>query len=415
MNKTKPVAVIGAGIVGLATAREILRKHPGTPLLLLEKESGPGQHQSTHNSGVLHAGLYYKPGSLKARMAVDGIRLMTAYCREKSIPHDICGKVVVATDASEVGRLRELEARGMANGLVGLRWLDQSALREIEPHAAGVAALHVPQEGIVDYDAVCQALLADITALGGQFVPGARVRRLENRASGWALETEAGDFEACYLVNSAGLFCDRVARLAGVREEVRIVPFRGEYFQLAPAAARLVKNLIYPVPDPKFPFLGVHFTRLIHGGVEAGPNAVLALAREAYTKWDFSLRDMADAFSFPGLWNFLREHPSMCASEVARSLSKKLFARSLQKLVPEIQACDLQPGGAGVRAQAMLKNGSLVSDFWLAEGKNYLHILNAPSPAATASLAIAEEVVTKMDRFLGGNPNPSPPNSSPAP
>lgn len=405
--KPLKVAIIGAGIVGLAIAREILRRHSGTHLLLLEKESGPGKHQSTHNSGVLHAGLYYKPGSLKARMAVDGIRMMTEYCIEKQIPHEICGKVVVATDESEVIRLREVEGRGAANGLSGLRWLDQSQLREIEPHAAGVAALHVPQEGIVDYDAVCQALLADITRMGGKFVPRARVIGLENRPSGWAIQTEAGDFESGYLVNAAGLFCDRVARLAGVNEQVRIVPFRGEYFKLAPEASHLVRSLIYPVPDPKFPFLGVHFTRLVHGGIEAGPNAVLALAREAYSKWRFSLTDMADSFLFTGLWNFVYEHPAMCAAEVARSLSRELFAKSLQKLVPAVQAVDLQPGGAGVRAQAMLKNGSLVSDFWLVEGKNYLHILNAPSPAATASLAIGQEVVAKMDRFLGGKPKPA--------
>lgn len=399
MKKPAEVAVIGAGLVGLATAREILKRKPGVSLVLFEKENSPGQHQSTHNSGVLHAGLYYKPGSLKARLAVSGIRMMTAYCSEKSIPHEICGKVVVATDEAEAGRLRDLHERGKANGLDGLRWLGPEELREIEPHAAGIAALHVPQEGIVDYDAVCRALLADIVAAGGAFVPNARVVELAENDSGWRIGTTSGEFEARYLVNCAGLFCDRVARLAGVREKVRIVPFRGEYFKLSSPALRLVKNLIYPVPDPKFPFLGVHFTRLIHGGIEAGPNAVLAFAREAYTKWQFSVPDMADAFSFPGLWKFLGEHPAMCAGELLRSFSRELFAKSLQKLVPDIRAADLEPGGAGVRAQAMSRDGTLVNDFWLVERDNALHILNAPSPAATASLAIAEEVVSKMPMF----------------
>jgi len=398
-SKVHQIAVIGAGIVGLATAREILRRQPGATLVVLEKESKPGQHQSTHNSGVLHSGLYYKPGSLKARLAVSGIRMMTEYCSEKAIPHEICGKIVVATDEPEVGRLRDLEKRGAENGLEGIRWLGGEELREIEPHAAGIAALHVPQEGIVDYDAVCRALLADVVAAGGTFVPNAGVAGLQEVDSSWRIETTAGDFQAGYLVNSAGLFCDRVASLAGVDEEVRIVPFRGEYFKLAKSASHLVKNLIYPVPDPKFPFLGVHFTRLIHGGIEAGPNAVLAFAREAYSKWQFSIPDMADALSFPGLWKFLVEHPSMAVSELVRSFSRELFAKSLQKLVPEVRATDLEPGGAGVRAQAMSRDGTLVNDFWLVERPTALHILNAPSPAATASLAIAEEVVAKMGIF----------------
>lgn len=407
MAKNFDVVVIGAGLVGLATAREILKRNPRVSLLLLEKEPGPGRHQSTHNSGVLHSGLYYKPGSLKARLAVSGIRLMTAYCEEKSIPHEICGKVVVAADETEVPRLKDLQERGLANGLEGLRWLSAEELRGIEPHAAGVAALHVPQEGIVDYDAVCRCLLEDVQAMGGTFVGGARVAGLAFEKSRWRVESTGGGFEAGYLVNCAGLFCDRVARLAGVADGVRIVPFRGEYFKLSDSAAHLVKSLIYPVPDPKFPFLGVHFTRLIHGGVEAGPNAVLAFAREAYTKWQFSLPDMADAFTFPGLWRFLAEHPAMCAAEMARSFSRELFAKSLQKLVPEVRSGDLEAGGAGVRAQAMSVDGKLVNDFWLVEADRALHILNAPSPAATASLAIAAEVVSKMSTFQASVASPA--------
>lgn len=388
--------MIGGGVVGLGTARALARRFPGASILILEKESGPGKHQSTHNSGVLHAGLYYKPGSLKARMAVQGIRQMTAFCVEKGISHEICGKVVVATDEAEIVRLRALLERGQANGLQGLAWLGPEELREREPHAAGLAAILVPEEGIVDYEAVCAALVADLRASGVIFQPDARVTGLVRRGKGWLIATPSGEHEADYIVNCAGLFCDRVAELAGVAREVRIIPFRGEYFQLAPEAAHLVRHLIYPVPDPTFPFLGVHFTRLIHGGIEAGPNAVLATAREGYRKTDFHPLELADALLFPGLWNFLRNHPRMCWDELARSFSRRLFAQSLQKLVPAIQETQLAHGGAGVRAQAMLRDGTLVQDFWIQKLDQSLHVLNAPSPAATASLAIGEEIAGKV-------------------
>jgi L-2-hydroxyglutarate oxidase len=365
----------------------------------LEKESRVGAHQSTHNSGVLHAGLYYQPGSLKARLAVEGIREMTAYCREKNIPHEICGKVVVAVDESEVPRLRGLQTRGHANGLTGLRWLDRDGLRAIEPHAAGVAALHVPEEGIVDYAAVCEALRSDISDMNGRIVTGAEVVALHEAGDGWTAITKAGDFAGDFLVNCAGLHSDRVCRLAGLDPADRIVPFRGEYYQLRPEAAHLVHHLIYPVPDPKFPFLGVHFTRLIAGGVEAGPNAVLAFAREAYRKTQWNARDLAEALSFPGLWKFLARHPRMAWDEGLRSMSKKLFCRSLQRLVPDLREGDLAPGGAGVRAQAISSEGELVQDFRLVSGSRALHVVNAPSPAATASLAIGREV---MQRIAGG-------------
>ena len=328
--------VIGGGIVGLAVARELLLRNPGASVCVLEKENGPGRHQSTHNSGVLHCGLYYKPGSLKARLAVRGIRLMTDFCREHSVAHEICGKVVVATDEAEVARLRDLETRGQQNGLEGLQWLDAARLREIESHAAGLAALRVPQEGIVDYQAVCDALVREIERLGGTFQTRARVFAIHDNLGGWVLETTAGDFESRHLVNCAGLFSDRIAALAGTKNDIRIIPFRGEYFELTPKARHLVRHLIYPVPDPTFPFLGVHFTRLIHGGIEAGPNAVLALAREGYRKTDIQPRDAAEIFSFPGLWNFLRRYPSMAWDEGRRSLSKALFAKSLQKLASSI-------------------------------------------------------------------------------
>ncbi|MBU6181654.1 MAG: L-2-hydroxyglutarate oxidase [Verrucomicrobia bacterium] len=388
--------VIGGGIVGLAVAREILLRKPGAAVCALEKEDGPGRHQSTHNSGVLHCGLYYKPGSLKARLAVGGIRLMTRFCAEQGIAHEICGKVVVAADENEVVRLRDLQERGIQNGLEGLEWLDAERLREIEPHAAGVAALRVPQEGIVDYGGVCEALVREIERLGGTFQKNARVFAIQDNLGGWVLETTAGEFEGDYLVNCAGLFSDRIAKLAGAPSDIRIVPFRGEYFQLAAGARHLVRHLIYPVPDPAFPFLGVHFTRLIHGGIEAGPNAVLALAREGYRKTDIHPLEAAETLAFPGLWNFLRRYPLMVWDEGKRSLSKKLFAESLQKLVPEIREEHLAPGGAGVRAQAMTRDGQLVQDFCLLQKPRALHVVNAPSPAATASLAIAEEIVGRI-------------------
>jgi len=393
---TKNPLVIGGGLVGLGTAWQLLRGSRVNRLTLLEKEQRVGAHQSTHNSGVLHAGLYYKPGSLKARMAVEGIREMTSYCREKNIPHEICGKVVVAVDETEVPRLRELENRGQINGLQGLRWLGVDELRAIEPHAAGVAALQVPEEGIVDYAAVCEALRGDITAMGGRIVTGAAVQQLREIPQGWIANTPAGEFEGDFIINCAGLQCDRVCRLAGGKPTDRIVPFRGEYYKLRPESSHLVKNLIYPVPDPKFPFLGVHFTRLIGGGIEAGPNAVLALAREAYHKTQWNARDMADALSFPGLWKFLFRHPRMAWEESARSLSRKLFCHSLQRLVPDLREEDLSPGGAGVRAQAISPGGELVQDFRLVPGPRVLHVLNAPSPAATASLAIGRHIAAQI-------------------
>ncbi len=388
--------IIGGGLVGLATAWQLLRSGRVPALTLLEKEPQVGAHQSTHNSGVLHAGLYYKPGSLKARLAVAGIREMTAYCREKNIPHEICGKVVVAVDESEVPRLRELEARGQANGLTGLRRLDRAGLRALEPHAAGVAALHVPEEGIVDYAAVCAALAADIAAMNGRLVTKAAVTELRETPDGWIAETTAGAFPGGFLINCAGLQSDRVCRLAGLDPADRIVPFRGEYYRLHPGAAHLVRHLIYPVPDPQFPFLGVHFTRLIGGGIEAGPNAVLAFAREAYRKTQWNARDLAEALSFPGLWKFLARHPRMAWDESLRSLDKKLFCRSLQRLVPELRETDLAPGGAGVRAQAISRHGELVQDFRLVSGRRALHVVNAPSPAATACLAIGREIVQRI-------------------
>jgi L-2-hydroxyglutarate oxidase len=386
----------------LATAYRLGERFPGARISVLEKESAVGQHQTGHNSGVLHSGLYYRPGSLRARLAVEGIRQMAEFCRENGIAHEICGKLVVAADDTEVPRLRDLEKRGAANGLEGLRWLDRDEMREAEPHVGGVAALRVPQEGIVDYAAVCDTLAAKLSERGARVVTGARVKRLRRQGAAWIVETTAGEFEADFLINCAGLQCDRVAQLAGERREVRIVPFRGEYYKLRPERQHLVRNLIYPVPDPRFPFLGVHFTRLIHGGVEAGPNAVLAFAREGYRKTDFNARDLADALMYAGFWRFLRRYPSMCWFELRRSFSRQLFCRSLQRLVPEIQPGDLATGGSGVRAQAIAPEGELVQDFRFIARPNALHVLNAPSPAATASLAIGAEIAAMAERAAAG-------------
>jgi L-2-hydroxyglutarate oxidase len=391
------IIVIGGGIVGLASAFKLGRKFPLARVTVLEKESQVGQHQTGNNSGVLHCGLYYRPGSVKARMAVQGIQEMVAFCRDHGVPHEICGKLVVAVDDTEIERLKNLHERGRQNGLQGLKWLSRGEMREIEPQVAGVAGLRVPQEGIVDYPKVCEALLKKISAQGGKTVTNAKVTKLRPTSNGWVAGTTAGEFEADFLVNCAGLHCDRVSELAGEKREVRIVPFRGEYYKLKPERQHLVRHLIYPVPDPQFPFLGVHFTRLIHGGIEAGPNAVLAFAREGYKKTDFNPVDLFDALSFGGLWKFLGRHKRMCWEELKRSFSKKLFCASLQRLVPEVRMEDLETGGAGVRAQAMSPDGTLVQDFSLVRGRRALHVLNAPSPAATAALTIGEEIARQVD------------------
>ncbi len=385
----------------MATAYRLGERFPGAAITLLEKESEVGRHQTGHNSGVLHCGLYYKPRSVKARLAVTGIRQMVAFCQENGIPHEVCGKLVVAAGESEVARLHGLEERGAANGLEGLRRLGREEMREIEPHVGGVAALRVPQEGIVDYPKVCATLVEKLAQRGARVVTGARVMRLRREGAGWIAETTAGQFPADFLINCAGLHSDRVSELAGERREVRILPFRGEYYQIRPERRRLVRHLIYPVPDPQFPFLGVHFTRLIHGGIEAGPNAVLAFAREGYRKTDFNARDLFDALSYRGFWRFLRKYPSMCWYELRRSFSRELFCRSLQRLVPEIQPGDLATGGSGVRAQAISPEGDLVQDFLLVARANALHVLNAPSPAATASLAIGAEIAAMAEKAAG--------------
>ncbi len=392
------ILVIGGGIVGLAAAYKMVRGIPGAQVTVLEKEAGVGRHQTGNNSGVLHAGLYYKPGSAKALLAVSGIQEMVAFCREHDIAHEICGKLVVAVDETELGRLKNLHERGTQNGLQGLRMLNREQMREIEPHVGGIAALHVPQEGIVDYPQVTAAIVREIQRSGGQVITNARVTTLREQGGNWVAETATATYEADFIVNCAGLHSDRVSQLAGEEREVRIVPFRGEYYKLKPARQSLVRHLIYPVPDPEFPFLGVHFTRLIEGGVEAGPNAVLAFAREGYRKADVNVGDFIDAVTFSGLWRFLQKHKRMCWAELCRSFSQRLFCESLQRLVPEVQVDDLETGGAGVRAQAMSPDGTLVQDFCFVRRRHALHVINAPSPAATASLAIGETIKEMVAR-----------------
>jgi L-2-hydroxyglutarate oxidase len=401
---TYDVAVIGGGIVGMATAREFLARAPGLSLVVLEAEDRPAAHQTGNNSGVIHSGLYYKPGSLKARYCVEGREAMYRFCREHGIAHDRCGKVVVATRDEQLPALQELERRGRANGLQGLRSLGAAELRDYEPHVAGVAGLHVPETGIVDYPQVTRTLADLVGAAGGTVRLSSRVLACR-RGGELTLATTQGDVHCRFLVNCAGLQSDRVALLCGVRPGVRIVPFRGEYYELTPERHHLVRNLIYPVPDARFPFLGVHFTRMVKGGVEAGPNAVLALKREGYRWSNFSLRDVLGMAGYGGFWRMVSRYWRTGMGELHRSLSKAAFVRALQELIPELKPEDVRPAGAGVRAQALAPNGALVDDFHIVTDERMVHVLNAPSPAATASLCIARAIV---DRAAAHPSCPSP-------
>ena len=395
------VIIVGGGIVGLAVALEITKRFPRYRLLLLEKEDRVGQHQSSHNSGVIHSGVYYKPGSLKARLCVEGARAMIEFCREHGIPHEVCGKVIVATCEEEFPRLEELRRRGEANGLAGLQLIGPEHLREIEPHAGGLRALLVPSTGITDYAAVCEKYAELIREQGGVILTSTAVTGLRRLTDEVMVETSGPEFSASYLINCAGLFSDRISRMAGDEPEVEIVPFRGEYYDLIPERSTLVRTLIYPVPDPRFPFLGVHFTRRINGSVDAGPNAVLAFRREGYGRSDFSARDMASSLAFPGFWRMAAKHWRNGLNEFRRSFSKAAFVQALQRLVPEVREEDLAPGGSGVRAQALRRDGTLVDDFQFTQSRNMLHVLNVPSPAATASLLIARAIVDMAGESIG--------------
>ncbi len=399
------IAVIGAGILGLATAMALAQRQPGMRVLCLEQEAGVGRHQSGNNSGVIHSGLYYRPGSAKARMAVAGAERMYAFCAEHGIGAERCGKVVVATDESELERMRELQRRGEANGVPEIRELGPDELREFEPHAAGVRALHIPSTGIADYAAVCRQYRELLEAQGGAVRLRSRVSGVRVDADGVQLATASGTVRSRYVVNCAGLQADRLARRAGAAQarDLRIVPFRGEYYDLVPEARGMLRNLIYPVPDPAFPFLGVHFTRRLDGSVEAGPNAVLALKREGYRWRDVSARDAAESLSWPGFLRLARSHWRTGLGEVWRSANKSAFVRALQRLMPELEGVQLVRGGAGVRAQALRRDGSLADDFEIARQDRLIHVLNAPSPGATASLLIGEEIAaTATQTWLDG-------------
>ena len=395
MTNNNSAIVIGGGIVGLASAWQLTQKYPGMGVTVLEKEAVLARHQTGHNSGVIHSGIYYKPGSLKARNCREGKAAMEAFCEREGIPYEICGKVIVATEEKELPGLAKLYEKGQANGVV-CEMIGPERLRELEPHVRGIQAIYVKEAGIAAYTSVCNRLGELVTAAGGQVVMNARVTAIRHLPQSVTVETTAGAFEAAYLVNCAGLQSDRVTALTGAKPPAKIVPFRGEYFELTPEAAKLCRNLIYPVPDPNFPFLGVHYTRMIAGGVECGPNAVLALAREGYTWADINIADLAETLTYPGFLRMMAKHWAMASYEVWRSLSKAAFTKALQRLIPEIRESHLHAAPAGIRAQALTVEGTLVDDFLLQESPRIVNVCNAPSPAATASLAIGEHVVATL-------------------
>ena len=387
--------VAGGGIVGLATAWRITEQQPGARVLVLEKEAGVARHQTGRNSGVMHSGIYYKPGTDKARLCRTGYRQLVAFAEQYGMAHDVCGKVIVATAEEELPRLQVLEDRAAANGLAAVTRLDGQGLRAIEPEAAGIAALHVPETGIIDYVAVCRQLVKLIEAAGSRVAVGQKVVALQREGGARVVVTDRDRYLTRYFINCGGQYSDRLARLDGVAPDLLIAPFRGEYYAFKSEAPVLVRHLIYPVPDPAFPFLGVHFTRMVHGGTECGPNAVLALGREAYGRFSFNVGDALETLTYSGFRKLGRKHWRMGLGEFHRSLSKAAFVKALQRLVPKVEGGMLEPRAAGIRAQALKADGSLVDDFAFVEGEHSLHVLNAPSPAATAALAIGLEIAQR--------------------
>lgn len=389
------VLIAGGGIVGLATAWRLLQRFPDRRVLVLEKEAGVARHQTGHNSGVIHSGIYYKPGSYKAKLCRRGYADLVTFCRDNDLPFELCGKLVVATSRAELPMLEALRIKAEANGLKGVKEIPGEALGEYEPQVAGLRGLHVPETGIVDYTKVSEKLAEKIRDMGGQICLSARVDVLRSSPTGKLVQAGNETWETDFFINCGGLMSDRLAHLDGLDPGIRIVPFRGEYFDLHPDFQGLVRNLIYPVPDPAFPFLGVHFTRMIGGGIECGPNAVLAFKREGYKKTDMNLKDLLEVIGNPGFRKLAVKHWRMGLGEFHRSFFKSAFVKALQRLVPAIRAEGILPAGSGVRAQALRPDGSLIDDFFFAEGNRSLHVLNAPSPAATASLAIGEEIAVR--------------------
>jgi (S)-2-hydroxyglutarate dehydrogenase len=395
-DRSADLLIIGGGIVGLATALEAVTRFPDLRLVILEKENEVAAHQTGHNSGVIHSGLYYRTGSLKAKNCVAGAASMKRFCRDYDVPFEECGKLVVATSAEEVPRLEQLHQRGIANGVPGLRMLKREQFREIEPHCDGVSALQVPSTGIVDYVVVSRKYAELIERAGGEIVCRAKVTGLRHDGSTNLVESTAGTFQATHVINCAGLYSDHIAKLAGVQLDLQIIPFRGEYYEVRHDRRSLVKNLIYPVPDPRFPFLGVHFTRRVNGSVEAGPNALLALRREGYTGAAPDIGEAVELLSFDGFWRMARKYWRKGAEEQYRALVKSAFASALRKMIPELTEDDLAAGGSGVRAQAVDRQGNLLDDFYFVHAPGMIHVCNVPSPAATASLEIGREVVDMM-------------------
>lgn len=388
------VIIVGGGIVGLATALKLLHTNPTLKVLVIEKEKEVAKHQTGNNSGVIHSGLYYKPGTLKAKNCIHGYKLLIDFCQQHGVPFDLCGKIVVATDEKELPLLKNLYDRGEQNGLKGFKMLKAEELKEFEPHVKGLGGFFVPQTGIVDYKIVAEKYAEQIRKCGGQIILGEKVINIVPEAKNVSVETDQSTYRAGILINCAGLYSDKVARLSSNNINVKIIPFRGEYFKLKKDKEYLVKNLIYPVPDPNFPFLGVHFTRMMKGGVEAGPNAVLAFSREGYRKSDINLKELAETLAWPGFQKVAGKYWKTGLGEMYRSFSKGAFTKALQKLIPEIRKSDLVEGGAGVRAQACDKTGGLVDDFLIFEEKQVINVCNAPSPAATSSLSIGESIAT---------------------
>lgn len=392
--------IAGAGIVGLSAAWKLSQRWPDASLLVLEKEDRVAPHQTGHNSGVIHSGIYYKPGSYRARNCISGRHQLVDFCREYSVEHDLCGKVIVATDEEELPRLKSIYERGVENGIEGIEMIGRNDLLEIEPHVNGIAAIHVPCAGIVDFPGICRELSRLLQEKGHQVLFNEPVQSIHQKGDTSVVQTPSRTISTRCFINCTGLQSDRTARAAGIRSDVRIVPFRGEYYELTPEAEHLVKGLIYPLPNPDFPFLGVHFTRMALGGVECGPNAVFAFKREGYSKTSFDLQDTIETADFPGFWNLARKHWRMGLDEYYRSFSKPGFLKNLQKLIPAVQLHHLTGSPSGVRAMALRPDGSIVDDFLFETSESQIHVLNAPSPAATAALAIGDEIVRRAETLL---------------